>query len=101
MSLKDRSPDVAEAMLDMSLDRQIKQSRQLGAAVLARLGRVAKRHSVRVEQAGFAVLKAPQVPSILVESGYMTNLEEEAKFRSVLYRYQTVLSGSARLSATA
>ena len=88
VSLKDRSPDVAEAMLDMSLDRQIKQSRQLGAAVLARLGRVAKRHSVRVEQAGFAVLKAPQVPSILVESGYITNLEEESKLRSVLYREQ-------------
>ena len=84
----ENAADLAGAMLDMSLDRQIKQSRQLGAAVLARLGRVAKRHSVRVEQAGFAVLKAPQVPSILVESGYMTNLEEESKLRSVLYREQ-------------
>ena len=88
VSLKDKSPDVAEAMLDMSLDRQIKQSRQLGAAVLAMLGRVGERHSVRVEQAGFAVLKAPQVPSILVESGYITNLGEESKLRSVLYREQ-------------
>ena len=88
VSLKDKSPDVAEAMLDMSLDRQIKQSRQLGAAVLAMLGRVGDRHSVRVEQAGFAVLKAPQVPSILVESGYITNLGEESKLRSVLYREQ-------------
>ena len=87
-SLKDKSPDVAEAMLDMSLDRQIKQSRQLGAAVLAMLGRVGERHSVRVEQAGFAVLKAPQVPSILVESGYITNRGEESKLRSVLYREQ-------------
>jgi N-acetylmuramoyl-L-alanine amidase len=88
VSLKDKSPDVAEAMLDMSLDRQIKQSRQLGAAVLAMLGRVGERHSVRVEQAGFAVLKAPQVPSVLVESGYITNLGEESKLRSVLYREQ-------------
>ena len=88
VSLKDKSPDVAEAMLDMSLDRQIKQSRQLGAAVLAMLGRVGERHSVRVEQAGFAVLKAPQVPSILVESGYITNRGEESKLRSVLYREQ-------------
>ena len=88
VSIKDRSPDVAEAMLDMSLDRQIEQSRRLGAAVLAMLARVGKRHSVRVEQAGFAVLKAPQVPSVLVESGYITNLEEESKLRSVLYREQ-------------
>ena len=88
VSIKDKSPDVAEAMLDMSLDWQIKQSRQLGAAVLAMLGRVGERHSVRVEQAGFAVLKAPQVPSVLVESGYITNLGEELKLRSVLYREQ-------------
>ena len=88
VSLKDKSPDVAEAMLDMSLDWQIKQSRQLGAAVLAMLGRVGERHSTRVEQAGFAVLKAPQVPSVLVESGYITNLGEESKLRSVLYREQ-------------
>ena len=99
VSLKERSPDVAEVMLDMSLDQQIKQSRQLGAAVLAMLGRVGKRHSARVEQAGFAVLKAPQVPSILVESGYITNLEEESKLRSVLYREQiagAILGGIKR-----
>ncbi len=86
--LRDKPRDVAATMLDMSLDRQIKQSLKLGNAVLSELRGVGPLHSPYVEQAGFMVLKAPQVPSILVESGYITNPVEESRLRSVLYREQ-------------
>ena len=70
---------VLRAMLDMSTTAQIKDSLKLGGEVLGQIGRVGRLHKARVEQAGFAVLKAPDVPSILVETAFISNPEEEAR----------------------
>jgi N-acetylmuramoyl-L-alanine amidase len=78
-TLKDR--DVLGTLLDMSTTAQIKDSLQLGGEVLGMLGRVGRLHKPRVEQAGFAVLKAPDVPSILVETAFISNPEEEARLQ--------------------
>ena len=74
------------AMLDMSTTAQIKDSLKLGQAVLPHLGKVGKLHKPRVEQAGFAVLKAPDIPSILVETGFISNPQEESKLRDEDYQ---------------
>ncbi|MGD9833784.1 MAG: N-acetylmuramoyl-L-alanine amidase, partial [Piscinibacter sp.] len=68
INVKNRHADVMRTLLDMSTTAQIKDSLKLGREVLGRIGRVGKLHKPRVEQAGFAVLKAPDVPSILVET---------------------------------
>jgi N-acetylmuramoyl-L-alanine amidase len=77
---------VLRAMLDMSTTAQIKDSMRLGAEVLQHMGRVGRLHKRQVEQAGFAVLKAPDIPSILVETAFISNPEEEGKLRSPAYR---------------
>ena len=81
-----RDRQVLSAMLDMSTTAQIKDSLQLGHEVLTRIGRVGRLHKPRVEQAGFAVLKAPDIPSILVETAFISNPEEEAQLRDPGYR---------------
>ena len=81
---------VMQAMLDMSTAAQIKDSLKLGNEVLAPLGRVGRLHKRQVEQAGFAVLKAPDVPSILVETAFISNPEEEARLRDPDYQAQLV-----------
>ena len=68
-------------MLDMSTTAQIKDSLRVGQEVLTRLGRVGRLHKPQVEQAGFAVLKAPDIPSILVETAFISNPQEEALLR--------------------
>jgi N-acetylmuramoyl-L-alanine amidase len=77
-------------LLDMSTTAQIKDSLKFGADVLGHLGRFARLHKPRVEQAGFAVLKAPDIPSILVETAFISNPDEEAKLRSAQYQEQLV-----------
>jgi hypothetical protein len=74
-AVKDKQ--VMQAMLDMSTTAQIKDSLKLGNEVLGRMGRVGRLHKRQVEQAGFAVLKAPDIPSILVETAFISNPEEE------------------------
>ena len=76
--------------LDMSTTAQIKDSLKLGGEVLGQIGKVGKLHKGSVEQAGFAVLKAPDIPSILVESAFISNPGEEAKLRDPEYRAQLV-----------
>ena len=85
-----RDPQVLRAMLDMSTTAQIKDSLRLGNEVLARIGKVGRLHKGQVEQAGFAVLKAPDIPSILVETAFISNPEEEAQLRDPAYRAQLV-----------
>jgi N-acetylmuramoyl-L-alanine amidase len=85
-----RDKQVMQAMLDMSTAAQIKDSLKLGNEVLAPLGRVGRLHKRQVEQAGFAVLKAPDVPSILVETAFISNPEEEARLRDPAYQAQLV-----------
>ncbi len=81
---------VLRAMLDMSTTAQIKDSLRLGGEVLTNIGRVGRLHRGQVEQAGFAVLKAPDVPSILVETAFISNPEEEDKLRDGAYRERLV-----------
>jgi N-acetylmuramoyl-L-alanine amidase len=85
-----RDPQVLRAMLDMSTTAQIKDSLRLGNEVLSRIGKVGRLHKGQVEQAGFAVLKAPDIPSILVETAFISNPEEEAQLRDSAYRAQLV-----------
>ena len=77
-------------MLDMSTAAQIKDSLQIGREVLDRIGKVGALHKRHVEQAGFAVLKAPDIPSILVETAFISNPDEEAKLRDPDYQRRLV-----------
>ncbi len=78
---------VQRAMLDMSTTAQINDSLKLGSAMLGEIrGIGARLHKPRVEQAGFAVLKAPDIPSVLVETAFISNPEEESNLRSSKYQ---------------
>ncbi|QKO22280.1 N-acetylmuramoyl-L-alanine amidase [Rhodoferax sp. BAB1] len=88
INVKAKDAQVQRALLDMSTSAQIKDSLQLGGTLLSEIGRVGKLHKPRVEQAGFAVLKAPDIPSVLVEAAFISNPEEEAKLNSEAYQEQ-------------
>jgi len=79
---------VQRMLRDMSTTAQINDSLKLGSALLGEIGGFAKLHKPRVEQAGFAVLKAPDIPSVLVETAFISNPGEEAKLRSAAYQNQ-------------
>jgi N-acetylmuramoyl-L-alanine amidase len=81
---------VMRALIDMSTTAQIKDSLRIGGEVLGQLDRVGRLHKPRVEQAGFAVLKAPDIPSILVETAFISNPDEEAKLADAGYRDKLV-----------
>jgi N-acetylmuramoyl-L-alanine amidase len=90
VNIKARDPSLARALLDMSTTAQIKDSLHVGREVLGQIGRVGKLHKGAVEQAGFAVLKAPDIPSILVETAFISNPEEEANLRDSAYQARLV-----------
>jgi N-acetylmuramoyl-L-alanine amidase len=90
VNIKARDPSLARALLDMSTTAQIKDSLHVGREVLGQIGRVGKLHKGEVEQAGFAVLKAPDIPSILVETAFISNPEEEANLRDPAYQARLV-----------
>jgi N-acetylmuramoyl-L-alanine amidase len=77
---------VKRALLDMSTTAQINDSLQLGGAMLREIGGVGRLHKPKVEQASFAVLKAPDMPSVLVETAFISNPDEEDKLRSTTYQ---------------
>ena len=81
---------VMRALLDMSTTAQIKDSLRVGGEVLTQLDRVGRLHKPHVEQAGFAVLKAPDIPSILVETAFISNPQEEAQLADPDYRAKLV-----------
>lgn len=85
-----RDQQLLAAMADMSTAAQIRDSLRLGAEVLQRIGRVGRLHKRQVEQAGFAVLRAPDIPSILVETAFISNPEEEQRLRDPAFRAQLV-----------
>jgi N-acetylmuramoyl-L-alanine amidase len=85
-----KDTQVVRAMLEMSTAAQIKDSLKIGREVLSLIGQVGTLHKRGVEQAGFAVLKAPDIPSILVETAFISNPEEEAKLRDEAYQHQLV-----------
>jgi N-acetylmuramoyl-L-alanine amidase len=86
VNLKTRDGFLARTLLDLSQTAQINDSLKLGKLVLAELGEVNRLHKASVEQAGFAVLKAPDIPSILVETAFISNPEEEKKLRDRAYQ---------------
>ncbi len=88
VNVKAKDAQVQKALLDMSTTAQINDSLKLGGAMLGEIGNVGKLHKARVEQAGFAVLKAPDIPSVLVETAFISNPDEEAKLRSEAYQVQ-------------
>jgi N-acetylmuramoyl-L-alanine amidase len=92
VNIKAKDAAVLRTLLDMSTTAQIRDSMKLGGEVLGQIGRVGKLHKGSVEQAGFAVLKAPDIPSILVESAFISNPEEEAKLRDPDYQARLVLA---------
>jgi N-acetylmuramoyl-L-alanine amidase len=85
-----RDPQLLAAMADMSITAQINTSLKLGNEVLGRIGRVGRLHKRQVEQAGFAVLKAPDIPSILVETAFISNPDEERRLRDGAFRGELV-----------
>jgi N-acetylmuramoyl-L-alanine amidase len=90
INIKSQDAQVMRALLDMSTTAQIKDSLHVGREVLGQIGKVGRLHKASVEQAGFAVLKAPDIPSILVETAFISNPEEEAKLRDPEYQAELV-----------
>jgi N-acetylmuramoyl-L-alanine amidase len=88
INVQTQDANVARVLLDMSTTAQINDSLRLGGAMLGEIGQVGRLHKPRVEQAGFAVLKAPNIPSVLVETAFISNPEEEARLRSESYQEQ-------------
>lgn len=81
VSLDDKNPMLAGVLLDLSMTASLSSSLDVGQKVLTQMGRVTPLHKRRVEQAGFMVLKSPDIPSILVETGFITNPAEAAKLQ--------------------
>jgi N-acetylmuramoyl-L-alanine amidase len=83
-----KDSQVRQALFDMSTTAQIKDSMKLGSVMLGQIGSVGKLHKGRVEQASFAVLKAPDIPSVLVETAFISNPAEEVRLRDVSYQIE-------------
>jgi N-acetylmuramoyl-L-alanine amidase len=88
LNVKVKDAHVQRTMLDMSTTAQINDSLKLGSAMLGEIGGFAKLHKPRVEQAGFAVLKAPDIPSVLVETAFISNPAEEQRLIDPAYQEQ-------------
>lgn len=102
LNIKVKDVEVKKALLDMSTTAQIKDSLTLGNGVITEIGSMAKLHKSKVEQASFAVLKAPDIPSILIETAFISHPEEEQKLRDPDYQDQltsAVLRGLRRYFA--
>lgn len=82
VTLRDKDDLLARVLLDLSMTKTTTESLNLGNHVLGELGRVGSLHRKRVEQAGFAVLKSPDMPSILIETAFLSNPREEKLLRS-------------------
>lgn len=88
LNVKAKGLEVQSALLDMSTTAQIVDSLKLGSTLLGEVGRVGKLHKGQVEQASFAVLKAPDIPSVLVEAAFISNPAEERKLNSEEFQNQ-------------
>lgn len=88
INIRSKNAQLASVLLDLSTTAQINDSLKLAKHVLGEIGSINKLHKGQVEQAGFAVLKAPDIPSILVETAFISNPEEEAKLTDEKYQDQ-------------
>ena len=103
VSLGGRDPVLAKTLLDLSQAATINDSLKLGKAVLEFIGNINTLHTSRVEQAAFAVLKSPDIPSILVETAFISNPEEERKLNDDAYQdklVDSILSGIKKYFAS-
>ena len=102
VNLGAKDPYLARTLLDLSQTATINDSLKLGKDVLGELGRINTLHKGQVEQAGFAVLKAPDIPSILIETAFISNPEEEARLNDEAYQdrmAEAILKGIRRYFA--
>jgi N-acetylmuramoyl-L-alanine amidase len=88
VNVKNHDRQLASVLFDLSTTAQINDSLKLGKSVLGEIGGINRLHKGSVEQAGFAVLKAPDIPSILIETAFISNPEEEAKLLDDSYQNQ-------------
>ncbi len=88
VNIKGTDSQLAKVLLDLSTTAQINDSLKLGNAVLGNLGKVNRLHKSKVEQAGFAVLKAPDIPSILIETAFISNPDEEMKLANPAHQQE-------------
>lgn len=88
VNIKTHDKQLASVLLDLSTTAQINDSLKLGKVVLSEISGINRLHKGSVEQAGFAVLKAPDIPSILIETAFISNPEEEAKLTDNAYQDQ-------------
>jgi len=88
VNISNKNQQLASVLLDLSTTAQINDSLKLAKHVLGEIGSINRLHKPQVEQAGFAVLKAPDIPSILVETAFISNPEEEAKLTDERYQDQ-------------
>lgn len=86
VDLNHKDEMVRQVLLDLSLTGTIESSLDIGDEVLNELGRVGRVHKKKVQQAGFAVLKAPNIPAILLETAFISNPKEERKLRSTAHQ---------------
>ena len=103
VSLNVKDPVLARTLLDLSQTATINDSLKLGKAVLGHIGEINNLHKNHVEQAGFAVLKSPDIPSILVETAFISNPEEERKLNDEQYQdklVSSILSGIKKYFAS-
>ncbi len=103
VSLDDKDPNLARTLLDLSQTATINDSLKLGKSVLGHLSKINDLHKNGVEQAGFAVLKSPDIPSILVETAFISNPDEERRLNSEEYRdkmARAILSGIKKYFAS-
>ena len=92
VSIDDKEPILARTLLDLSQSATINDSLKLGNHVLKEIKTVNKLHKKYVEQAGFAVLKAPDIPSILIETAFISNRKEEKNLKSAAFQQKLSLS---------
>jgi N-acetylmuramoyl-L-alanine amidase len=88
ISLDDKDDLIASVLLDLSQTATIQDSLELGSDVLSHIGKVSRLNNKKVQQAGFAVLKAPDMPSILIETAFLSNPSEEKKLRNPKHQHK-------------
>jgi len=86
VSLDDKDDLLASVLVDVSQNATIAASTSVGESILQQLGEISEVHKGVVERAGFVVLKSPDIPSILVETGFISNVKEEHNLRSAVYQ---------------
>lgn len=86
LSLRDKDQVLRGVLLDLTMTATLNDSLSIGGQVLEQLGRINRLHKSRVEQAGFMVLKSPDIPSLLVELGFISNPDEERRLRDPVHQ---------------